>query len=113
MISGQHAYDEAVRLRRSDAADRDELSRAEQAGPQPGFGEVCTTTHVGTYPTTAGAWYYVIPKAISGTETEGGSASSNAGTSKYLAWNIGASIPPEGTNVFVEHVPYRAVFRYG
>lgn len=51
-----------------------------------------------TYPTTANAWYYCQVCSLSGTPTEGGTATVTPLAGRFMyAYNTGSSIPPVGT----------------
>ena len=56
-----------------------------------------TTTTKNTYPTTANAFYFCTAQAITGTPTEGGTATINALSFNLYAYNLGTTIPPVGT----------------
>lgn len=81
----------------------DTLSRVATEGP-PGtlvlFGR---TVAIGTYPTSANAWYGVQPCAPAGNEVEGQPATvENLPTyNPVLAYNTGATVPPVGTVVIL------------
>lgn len=71
-----------------------------------------TTTTVTTYPTSAGKFFAIKFTAITGTESEGSSATLATRTSIIYAYNLGTAIPATGTTVVCTWVPYRWVFRY-
>jgi hypothetical protein len=74
---------------------------------------LCVTTTVTTYPTTANVFYGLIPQALLGTESEGAAGVLTPGTIHIFGLNLGASVPPPGTQVLAEYVGNRWVFRYG
>lgn len=71
------------------------------------------TTTVQTYPTTAAAFYAVVPCDLDGGESEGAAATyvPRAGSVSY-ALNLGTQIPPSGTTVVCHAVGGRWCFRY-
>ena len=70
-------------------------------------------TTVETYPTTATAFYAVVPCDIDGGESEGAAATYVARTgSVAFALNLGNQIPPSGTTVVCHAVGGRWCFRY-
>jgi hypothetical protein len=71
------------------------------------------TTTVKTYPTTAAAFYAVVPCDIDGSETEGAAATyvPRTGSVAY-ALNLGIQVPPSGTTVVCHAVGGRWCFRY-
>jgi hypothetical protein len=72
-----------------------------------------TTTTIGTYPSTAGAFFASNPTEIDGSEVEGGAASYTAdGTQVVCALNVGTMIPPVGTRVVASSIGGKWVFRY-
>jgi hypothetical protein len=73
---------------------------------------LATTTTVGTYPTTAAAYYACLETDIGGREIEGGSATYVNGTATVYAINVGTQVPPIGTKVVCHAVGGRWVFRY-
>lgn len=98
-------------MRRQDDAD-DDATR--EAGPSGAGAPVVLgkTTTVGTYPTSAGRYYWVTPNDVTGAETEGGAGTLTADSGRFLALNVGGAIPPSGTPVVCTHVPHRWVFCY-
>jgi hypothetical protein len=58
------------------------------------------TTTVTTYPTTAAAFYAVVPCGVDGSESEGSAATyvPRTGSVAY-AFNLGTNVPPSGTMV--------------
>jgi hypothetical protein len=71
------------------------------------------TTTVKTYPTTAAAFYAVVPCDIDGGESEGASATyvPRTGSVAY-ALNLGTQIPVSGTMLVCHAVGGRWCFRY-
>lgn len=71
------------------------------------------TTTVKTYPTSASAFYAVVPCDVDGPETEGAPASYGiqAGSVSF-AINLGTQIPPVGTTIVCHAVGGRWCFRY-
>ena len=98
-------------LRRQDEAD-DDATRdrgAAGAGSPVILGK---TTTVGTYPTTAGRYYWITPNDVTGAETEGGTGTLTGLSGRFLALNIGSAIPPSGTAVLCTWIGNRWVFNY-
>lgn len=102
---------EATCLRLDDQSQVDGASR-HHAAPEDSPFVVCATSHKSTYPTTAQAFYWVVPQAVLGTEVEGGAATFGAAGGGFLALNLGDAVPPEGTKVACQFAPHRWVFRY-
>lgn len=71
-----------------------------------------TTTTVGTYPTSASAFYACFANDVGGVETEGTAATYSTGTAIVYALNIGSAVPPSGTKVVAHAVGGRWVFRW-
>jgi hypothetical protein len=71
------------------------------------------TTTVKTYPTTAAAFYAVVPCDIDGGESEGAAVTyvQQTGSICY-ALNLGTQVPPNGTAVICHACGGRWVFRY-
>jgi hypothetical protein len=71
------------------------------------------TTTVETYPTTAAAFYAVVPCDIDGSESEGTAVTyvPRTGAVAY-AFNLGTQVPPSGTTVVCHAVGGRWCFRY-
>jgi hypothetical protein len=71
------------------------------------------TTTVQTYPTSASAFYAVVPCDIDGGESEGTSATyiPRTGSVAY-ALNLGSQIPASGTTIVCHAVGGRWCFRY-
>ncbi|MHC5537748.1 hypothetical protein ACYOEI_05890 [Singulisphaera rosea] len=106
------SYTEAARLRIDDQSQVDQATRSDQPAPEDSPFVVCVTSHKTTYPTTAQVFYWVVPQAVLGTETEGGAASFSNDGGGFFAANLGDSVPPEGTKVECQRVPHRWIFRY-
>jgi hypothetical protein len=71
------------------------------------------TTTVTTYPTTAATFYGCNPEVITGTETEGATATFTAdATTVIYCLNCGTAIPPSGTKVVAHAILGRWIFRY-
>lgn len=104
--------DDVVILRRRDADLDDAVGRMESPLIGTSGSLLVQTTTITTYPTSAARFYAVQPVWPSGTESENTAGSFTNETDKFLALNIGASIPPSGTKVLIESVGGRWVFRY-
>ena len=106
-------YDEQDRLQsRQDATDA-ALSRQGSSAGEGSLVVVGKTATKTTYPTSAGRFFWVIPQAVTGTETEGGAGTTTDEGDGFYALNLGGTIPPSGTVVVCIDVNYRMVFRYG
>jgi hypothetical protein len=100
-------------IRERQAIQERTLDASESTPPDCNGAMVAQTTTVTTYPTTASAFYGVIPQAVNGTESEGTAATyiPYTGAIAY-ALNLGTAIPPSGTNVVCHAVGGRWCFRY-
>ncbi len=103
---------EAKRLRTRDASAEASATGAaiDAASPSPIM--VAQTKTLTTYPTSARRFYACKPVVVLGAEVEGGSGVIAAETSTVLALNIGAGIPPVGTNVILGYCGNRWLFAY-
>jgi hypothetical protein len=99
------------RLRHQDLNDL--VDRLDIGGAEGSLAQLLTTVTITTYPTTAGAFYAGNPTYVNGTETEGGVASYSPDPSQVIyAYNLGTTVPPEGTRVIAHAVGGRWAFRY-
>jgi hypothetical protein len=106
------SYPESVRLRQDDEDIADEMTREGIPGAQGSPCAMLRTSTQTTYPTSVNRFYHCEIMILSGTETEGGSATVD-GSGKFVkAYNAGSAIPPTGTDVFGRFVGYRWVFRF-
>jgi hypothetical protein len=65
------------------------------------------------YPTTASAYYYCQVCSITGTPTEGGSATVTPLAGRFMyAYNIGTTVPPVGTIRTAHLRDGRYIFQY-
>ena len=104
--------DDARRLFTRDNTLVHDLTRS---GLNPAFGSpsiLAQTTTISTYPTTAQSYFACLPLTLLGTEKEGGSGVTTAGSATFFALNIGSTIPPSGTQVLTTFIGSRWVFRY-
>jgi hypothetical protein len=101
-------------LRERQRAGQEALDSAAGHAPLHGSAAVLAmTTSVSSYPTTAAAFYAMLPQEIDGPETEGAAATYTASSSTpFYAWNAGTAIPPLGTPVVCHAVGGRWCFRY-
>jgi hypothetical protein len=101
-------------LRERLGATSDRLDTAQGAPPLHGSAAVLgITTTVTSYPTTAAAFYAMLPQEVDGSETEGSAASYTASSSTpFYGYNAGTQVPPAGTPVVCHAVGGRWVFRY-
>ena len=90
--------DEIRRVRLESLSLGEEISattRSQTVAPTHAFVQTATKD---TYPTTANAFYYCQVCSISGTPTEGGSATITPLAGRFLfVYNVGTTIPPVGT----------------
>lgn len=101
-------------LRDRQAAGQEALDIGLSVGEARGSSAMLAqTTTVKTYPTTAAAFYAVVPCDIDGGEAEGTAASyvPAAGSVAY-ALNLGSQVPPSGTTIVCHAVGGRWCFRY-
>lgn len=101
-------------LRDRQAAHSDAFNQSLAGGdPDGSAAMLAQTTTVTTYPTSASAFYAVIPLDVNGQELEGQPATyvPSTGAVTY-ALNLGTQIPPSGTTVICHAVGGRFCFRY-
>lgn len=103
---------EAKRLRTRDASLDGPASgaRIDAASPSPVI--VAQTKALTTYPTAAQRFYACKPVVVLGAEVEGGAGVITTEPATVMALNIGASIPPVGTNVILSYCANRWLFAY-
>lgn len=78
-----------------------------------GASMLCVTATDGSYPTVAGAVYVVTPQELDAEDTEGAVATATGDTTQnFYALNLGASIPPQGTQIVCHSVGGRWCFRW-
>jgi hypothetical protein len=70
------------------------------------------TTKLTTYPTAPNVFFACYPIKVLGTEQEGERPDYYTGNVRFLALNLGQTVPPQGTMVLVSSVANRWVFRY-
>lgn len=101
-------------LRDRQAFLSDALDRSGDKGPAANAAVVGVTVAIKAYPTTAGAFYGIIPQRITGTNAEGdpGVFAGEPAPTPMVALNVGTQIPPAGTKVICEAVGGRWCFRY-
>lgn len=108
-------YDRETRTLRDRQAAHGDAWDASLAGGDPACSAamVAQTTKVTTYPTTAAAFYAVVPCDVDGVESEGAAATyvPRSGSIAY-ALNLGDSVPPQGTTVVCHAVGGRWCFQY-
>lgn len=110
--AGADDYTEITRLRITDAHATDARTRTAPGDTAGAASCVGQTTTITTYPTTAGAFYAMLPVMVTGAETEGTAGTLTVGTGTFLALNLGTAIPPTGTNVVCTLASHRWTFRY-
>lgn len=89
------------------------VDRTDLAGTDGSAALLVQTTTVVTYPTSAAKFYGTNPVEIDGTATEGGAATYTPDPTQVIyCLNVGAAIPPPGTNVLASAVGGRWVFQY-
>ena len=107
-------YDDETRILRLRESDRDDAIDARSGDPvasSPGS-LVARTTTVSSYPTAAARYFAVKADWLGGSEVEGGTATFDADSVVFYAYNIGSAIPASGTRVVVDRVGGRWVFSY-
>jgi hypothetical protein len=98
------------RLRQEAISEALELADIETDGGSVSF--LGQTTTITTYPTTAGLYYAVTPLSVGGSEAEGSTATFTSESGTVMAYNVGSTVPPNGTKVLVSGVGGRWVFRW-
>jgi hypothetical protein len=90
------------------------LERIEAGDLACGAAKVVRTVSLGSYPTGSGVnrVFAVRDVVVSGTETEGATATSTVDTRTFYAVNVGTGIPPVGTDLIAVQVPHVWAFRY-
>lgn len=104
--------DEAKRLRVREDAIAGDLSVVPNLADPGTPCLVAQTTRLTTYPTSARSFFACSPVAVLGAETEGSPATLTPLTPIFYALNLGAVVPPQGTDVIASFVGNRWVFRY-
>jgi hypothetical protein len=104
--------DEVKRLRVRDDAIAGDLSAAPYLADPGAPCLVAQTTRIGVYPTVAQSFFACTPVSILGAEVEGGAATLTVLAPVFFALNLGAAVPPQGTDVIASFVGNRWVFRY-
>lgn len=105
--------DDLERLRLSDADFGLDLASRLQSEDGRVPAVVCLVSTDGSFPAAAGRFYKVVPQVVLGTETEGSSATFSSASGGFYAYNLGATIPTNGTTkVVCSFVPHRWVFEY-
>lgn len=108
------AVDEARLLRHRLRELEASVERAEaRDAPAGGAAVVLRTKTVGTYPTTAAAFYACDVLTAGGTEAEGSAAALTAvASATVFALNVGTKKPPSGTEVVAVGADGRFLFQY-
>lgn len=106
-----------LRVLRERVAELEALLDERPPGGAAGGCVVCVTTVIGSYPTTAQAYYAVQPQDAGGTEAEGETgeltaAGDGSPDNVFFAFNIGTGLPPRGSPQIVEEVGGRWVFQH-
>ncbi len=104
--------DEAKRLSSREDALADDVKRRDSDPPLGSPSLLAVTTTFKTYPTTSLSFHACLPLTLLGTEVEGGPGSVSPGDAIFFALNIGASVPPNGTQVLTTFVGNRWIFRF-
>lgn len=104
--------DDIVILRRRESDQSDAIERADSPLIGSSGSLLVQTATISTYPTSANRFYAVQVVWPSGTESENTTATFANESEKFMAYNLGAAIPPAGTKVLIESVGGRWVFRY-
>jgi hypothetical protein len=104
--------DESKRLSVRENALFDDIER-QDSDPSFGFPSMLAqTTTSSSYPTAARSYFACVPLTLLGSEQEGGAGLVSTGWSSFLALNLGAKVPPNGTWILTTFVGNRWVFRY-
>jgi hypothetical protein len=106
-------YSEAQRLLIANDELRAELSRFQQPPDSGSLSLLAQTLSLGSYPTSAAAYYACTPLGLLGTETEGSAGVTASAGATFFAFNTGSAIPPPGTQILVSQVGSRFVFSFG
>jgi hypothetical protein len=104
--------DEARRLRVRDDEIADDLSSSPYLANAGSPCLVLQTTTLSIYPTQSQGFFACVPVTVLGAEIEGAQAALTSLSSTLFALNLGAALPPNGTNVIASYVGNRWVFRY-
>jgi hypothetical protein len=112
-VNHDYSYLESQRLILADDALRDELSRLKESPDVGSPSLLAQTLSLGSYPTSAMAFFAVTPMGLLGTEAEGSTGVTASAGGTFFALNLGPAIPPVGTQVLVTFVGNRWVFSYG
>lgn len=107
-----HTYDDPARLRADDDEFDGELSRLADGGSSGALAVAARTVSGGSYPASAQRYYKLEVYTVTGTETEGGTATETATGSYVYAFNIGNAVPTAGTRVLAVFAGYRWEFSY-
>jgi hypothetical protein len=105
-------HDEARRLRVRDEDITDALTTSPYLADPGSPCLVLQTKALTAYPSAAQSFFACVPVTVLGTEIEGGQAALTPLTPTLFAFNLGAALPPQGTNVIASYVGNRWVFRY-
>lgn len=73
---------------------------------------LCRTVSGGSYPTSTGRYYLANPVSLTGSESEGGSATLTADTSLTIPVLVVRGVPPVGTNLLARSIGGRWVSEY-
>ncbi|WP_435021284.1 hypothetical protein TA3x_002293 [Tundrisphaera sp. TA3] len=103
---------EATRLRSRDPAPQESAIAGGRAAASASPLIVAQTKALTTYPTAAQRFFACRPIMVLGAEVEGGLGTITADSATVLALNLGAGIPPSGTNVVLSYCANRWVFIY-
>jgi hypothetical protein len=108
----QHLISDSERLRTWAADHEAALSRDSLPSDDCAQSMAAQTVAISSYPGTANVFYGVQALVVTGTETEGSAATTTGSGAKFLAYNLGTHVPPQGTQVLIQRVNWRWVFRY-
>lgn len=111
MTGARHLDAEAERLRIAAGLDADDRARTPRfAAGAPAI--TARTRSAGSYPTAAQRYYAMVATEAFGAEVEGQAGTLTPGSGTFYALNLGATVPPVGTDVICTFAGGRWVFRY-
>jgi hypothetical protein len=90
-----------------------DLDRSGDESPYCNAAAIVVTTTITTYPTSANAYYACNVLLVTGSVSEGATPTITTDTSTVImAYNVGSTIPPNGTQLVVHSVGGRWTFRW-
>lgn len=105
-------YDVRILRDRQEAAVAAE-GRAARFAEDGSVALLVQTKAVGTYPTSANAFFACSPVSIDGAETEGAAASFVVDAARTIfVYNLGSNVPPVGAKLIAQSCSGRWTFRF-